>query len=267
MAELALAVIPLCMSALKGIRVVHKKLKVLRHHNKEIKRLRTRFNSQTDIFLDECQLLFQGFLDHEDAEAIVGNVQHELWASPVLDGQLKRYLGRKYDRFQETVAEIKQHIESLAKSIDQPAERNGGQKMSSAGNEERTKVFQRASDAVDVMMNKSKYGEAIEELKEAINEFKRMRKMAAKINKHLSTTSCCIQKRARPLPPSYRRTTEHLRSFYEAIRHFWSCAQTQHTGHDVRLFLDSRPDGSLRVVVRYRTHSTYKLQEYVHLGV
>lgn len=267
MAELALAVIPLCMSALKGIRLIHKKLKILRHRDKEIKRLRTRFTSQTDIFLDECQLLFQGFLDHEDADAIVGNVQHELWTSPNLDGQLQRYLGRKYDRFQETVAEIKQHIYSLAESLDQPIESNGGQNVSSVGNEKKTKIFERASEAMDIMMNKSKYGETIDDLKEAIQEFKRIRKMAAKVHKHQSATSSCIHKRARPLPSSYRRTTEHLRSFYEALRYFWSCAQTQHTGHDVRLFLDSRSDGSLRVIVRYRTESSYKLQEYVHLGL
>jgi hypothetical protein len=32
----------------------------------------------SEIFLDECQLLFQEVLDHADAEAIVGDVQHQL---------------------------------------------------------------------------------------------------------------------------------------------------------------------------------------------
>lgn len=270
MAEFALAVAPLCLSALKGISFIHKRLKVLRHRDKEIKRLRTRFTSQTEIFLDECQLLFQEVLDLEDAEAIVGNVQHQLWKSPDLDRQLQRYLGRKYVRIQETVAEIKQHIDSLDDALADPTEGNGGngeQQITSIGNGKKTKVLEHVSEAVDIMMNKSKYGETIEEMREAIQEFKRLRKMAAKVNKHRLTTSFCVQKPTRSLPSSYQRITENLRSFYEALRNFWSCSQSQHTGHDVRLFLDSRSDGSLRVIVRYRTQPTYQLQEYVHLGL
>lgn len=43
------------------------KVEILRHHDKEIKRLRKKFISQTDIFLDECQLLLQEILEPEVA--------------------------------------------------------------------------------------------------------------------------------------------------------------------------------------------------------
>lgn len=63
MAELALAVVPLCVTAIQGTAFVRKKLKLLRHHDKEIKRLRKKFITQTIIFLDECQLLLQEILE------------------------------------------------------------------------------------------------------------------------------------------------------------------------------------------------------------
>lgn len=67
MAELALAIVPLCATAIQGAAFIRKRLKILRHHDKEIKRLRKKFISQTDIFLDECQLLLQEILEPEVA--------------------------------------------------------------------------------------------------------------------------------------------------------------------------------------------------------
>lgn len=119
MAELALAIVPLCLGAVKGINAAGKKLRVLRHYASEIKRLRKKFESETDIFLDECQLLFQEFLGLEEAEALIGNEDHPDWGSPQLDTQLRGYLGRRYEKFRETFAEIERHIVSLNESLGQ----------------------------------------------------------------------------------------------------------------------------------------------------
>lgn len=264
MADLALAIVPLCLSALKGIHVVHKKLRILRNHGKEVKRLRIRFSSQTEIFLDECQLLLQELLGPEEAEALIVNADHPRWSSPDLDGQVDGYLGRRYGSFQDTVYEIDQYIVSLNNSLGDRAVGDGSQKISSSGKKQTLEISERVSQAVDIMVNKSKYEDDIQGLKESIQEFKRLRKTPGKIQKRQTMSSCCV-KRTRPLPPSYPATAHHPRSFYEALQDFWSCSQSQHTGHDVRLLLNSQSVGSLRVVVRYRTQSTYWVQEYVHL--
>lgn len=122
MAELALAIIPLCLGAIKGIGIVRKKLKVLRHHDSEMKRLRKKFNAQTDIFLDEWQLLLQEVLDPEQAETLVENIDDPRWSSPDLNDDISAYLGRKCDDFRETVDEIKGHISSLSKSLNVDAD-------------------------------------------------------------------------------------------------------------------------------------------------
>lgn len=118
MAELALAILPLCFSAVKGIIIAKKKLKILRHNQKEIKRLRKKFNSQTDIFLDECQLLFQEFLSPQEAEALIDDENNPEWTSPALGEKVKIYLGRRYGTFCEAVGEIKDAINSLSDALD-----------------------------------------------------------------------------------------------------------------------------------------------------
>ena len=118
MAELALAIAPICLSAIAGINIARKKLKILRHHGKEIKRLRKKFTAQTDIFLDECQLLFQDFLDPNEAEAIIENPNHPRWSSPELSEQIRNHLGRKYTAFSEAIDEVKDLIASLTNGLD-----------------------------------------------------------------------------------------------------------------------------------------------------
>ena len=112
-------------------------------------------------------------------------------------------------------------------------------------------------DAFDIMLNKSKYESSIEGFKAANSALKRHRKTAAKIQR--CQTKLC-SKRSRPLPQSYQQAAHHSKSFYEALQRFWTCLQSQHTGHDVRLMIDNRHDGSLRVVVRYQTQSGFQVR-------
>jgi len=125
MAELALAIAPLCFTAVKGISFVRQKLKILRHHDGEIKRLRKKFIAQTDIFLDECQLLLQEFLDAREAELLVESPTDVKWNSPQLESQIKAFLGRKYGAFRETVSDICSHMtllyENLNANIEDPS--------------------------------------------------------------------------------------------------------------------------------------------------
>ncbi|KEY65506.1 hypothetical protein S7711_09296 [Stachybotrys chartarum IBT 7711] len=242
MAELALAIAPLCLMAITGIHRAHKKLKILRHHGKEIKRLRKKFTAQADIFLDECQLLLQDFLDPKEAEALIEATNHPRWNSPQLSEQIRSHLGRKYEAFSDAVNEVKNHIGTLSEALDAKANSYNNHTM---------------KEAVDVMLNKSKYESLIEGFKESNQDIKRLRKTASKIQR------CQIKglKRSRLLPPLYQEVMQHSRSFHDALRTFWSCIQAQHTSHEVRLLLESRNDGSLRIIMRYHTTSGSQVQD------
>ncbi|KAI1500656.1 hypothetical protein F5X99DRAFT_385548 [Biscogniauxia marginata] len=250
MAELALAILPLCLTAIKGIGVAKKKLKILRHHDSEMKRLRKKFTAQIDIFLDECQLLFQEFLDPKEAESIIENTTHPRWNESQLDEQLREYLGRKYGAFSEAVAEIKDYITTLSEELDTKIAGNNAQVN--------LKASEKMREAVGVMVNKSKYDSLINGLKDSNQDIKRLRKTASKIQR-CQVRACA--KRPRPLPSFYHQVMQHSKSFYDALRNFWSCFQVQHTSHDVRLLLDSRTDGTLRVIVRYCTNSGFQVQD------
>ncbi|KAI9146995.1 Short chain dehydrogenase virK [Paramyrothecium foliicola] len=170
MAELALAIAPLCLSAIAGINFARKKFKIFRHHDKEIKRLRKKFTAQADIFLDECQLLFQDFLDAQEAEAIIENPDHPRWSSPQLSEQIRNHLGRKYTAFKEAIEEVKTLTAALSQGLD----------AGTAENTHREKI----REAINVVTNKSKYESLIQELKESNQEIKRLRKTASVLQFH-----------------------------------------------------------------------------------
>ncbi|KAI1409939.1 hypothetical protein F5Y13DRAFT_78633 [Hypoxylon sp. FL1857] len=250
MAELALAIVPLCVSAIKGAGVVRKKMRVFCHSDRVLKRLRKRFVTQTSIFLDECQLLLQEILDPNEAQAMVESLDHPGWNSEHVDNKIRKFLGRRYEDFIETVEEIKEHIQSLDVSLDN-AGRNGELDI-------KLKRSERIGEKFDVTAKVSEYESTIESFKDANQELKRLRKTACKMlrphNRQIGTF------RRKPLPHAYRLVAHHSSSFYKALRKFWTCLQSHHTNHDVRLLLHSRGDGSIRVLMRYRTQIGFQTQ-------
>ncbi|KAK7956504.1 uncharacterized protein PG986_005726 [Apiospora aurea] len=249
MAELALAILPLCIGTIKGIAVARKRLKVLKHHDSEARRLQKKLRSQSTAFLDEMQLLLQDVAGRDEAQALIEDTADTRWSSEELQGQLKEYLGRRYEDFQETVAEIRDCTTALNEKL------NAG--MENVTNPE-IKASERMQQAVHVMVRKPSYQVILGDLREAIEELKRLRKGAAKIQRSPPKSH---HKRVRPLPESFQQVAQHSRSFYDALRSFWSCFQAQHTSHDLRLLLDSRKDGSLRVIVRYRTQNGFETKD------
>ncbi|KAK7937955.1 uncharacterized protein PG986_014823 [Apiospora aurea] len=215
MAELALAVIPLCLGAIKGINTVRKKLKLLRHHDSE--------------------LLLQEVLGPKQAEALIENTDDPGWNSPDLDNGIRAYLGRKLDRFRETVDGIEGLVRSLSESLN----------ANTAEMTEPKKKAPRVREALDIVINRSKYETFIDNFKEANQEMKRLREAALKFQQHETKS---LSKGSKPLPRSYQQVAHHSKSFYEALRASWACSQSQHMGHDVLLLIDNRQDGSLRIV-------------------
>ncbi|KAM0420358.1 hypothetical protein ACHAPT_011900 [Fusarium lateritium] len=66
--SLALGIAPLCLSAISGAKLARKKLRLLRHYDKEMCRLGKRLKTQILIFLGESQLLLQEVSDDATVE-------------------------------------------------------------------------------------------------------------------------------------------------------------------------------------------------------
>ncbi|KAK7920296.1 hypothetical protein PG985_008318 [Apiospora marii] len=249
MAELALAIVPLCVATIKGGGVILKKCKELRKHSKEIERLRKHFRYQRDAFLDECETIFQQFLDEELASTLIYDAEHHAWSTSQLDEKIKSHLGDRFGRFEKVIQEIYQHIMELDECLN-----------ASAGDAERPdrklKQVEVAKYAINTTGNKSKYEAMIADFKMSNHELKNIRRMSAGFHgPHL-----IAQPRKEPLvalPSSYRHVSHNSKSFHTALITSWSCTRARHTGHEARLFLDHRPDESFRVVVRQRTYSIH----------
>ncbi|RYO91596.1 hypothetical protein DL764_008264 [Monosporascus ibericus] len=110
-------------------------------------------------------MLTSGILVIEDAT-------HPGWSSPRLDGQIKIYLGRKYDDFKAAMQGIQGYITSLSESLD------GIRGDKTQKTELRLKCSERLQEGFDIMLRKSKFEASIEGFKDANQELKRLRKTA-----------------------------------------------------------------------------------------
>lgn len=123
--SLALGIAPLCLTAIKGFAIARSKFHLLRHHKRELKRLKTTFVTQTHIFHDECHLLLQEVIDPDDVVFMIEDTESALWETPELDQKIKVYLGRKHDDVQEVIADIKEQVQDLGNDLNKTSDESG----------------------------------------------------------------------------------------------------------------------------------------------
>lgn len=118
MAELGLAIVPLCLAAIKGSSVLGRKLPSVFRHSREIKRLRKKLKIETEIFKDECEFLLGELIEPMEAEAMVMDADHFMWTSEELDMKMKGHMRRRYPEICAVAQDIKGHIASLDADIE-----------------------------------------------------------------------------------------------------------------------------------------------------
>jgi hypothetical protein len=127
--SLALGIAPLCLGALKGAKHAKSKIKLLKHHGREVSRLRKRLRTQMSIFRDESQLLLHDAgIDHDLAAEMFDDYSHHYWAGADLDDQIRGFLGKKYlelkqatEHIHEQVAKFDEELSRLEDSDESPS--------------------------------------------------------------------------------------------------------------------------------------------------
>lgn len=115
--EVALAIVPICLSALNGISILRAKFHILRHHPREVKRVRKSFDIQVGNFQDELQRVFvnsceaRGAVKRGRAEFMIlgENAWNALeWKEKEteLEVHVKQYLGERFPRFHDCIREV-----------------------------------------------------------------------------------------------------------------------------------------------------------------
>ncbi|KAK6859523.1 hypothetical protein PG995_003159 [Apiospora arundinis] len=233
--SLALGIAPLCLTAIKGFTIARSKFHLLRHHKRELKRLKTTFVTQTHIFLDECHLLLQEVIDPDDVVFMIEDTESALWEAPELDQKIKLYLGRKHDDIQEVIADIKEQVQDLGNDLNKTSDESK--------RDVKLTTTERANEAFSIMRQKSSWESKLENIKDLNQELRRLRKMASQVQKRRTTTQASTI-----MPQTYKTISDHARSLSNAIKYCWSCTDTLHIRHILGLTLESLKGHDLQVL-------------------
>ncbi|KAI0140403.1 hypothetical protein BJ166DRAFT_542961 [Pestalotiopsis sp. NC0098] len=251
--SLFLGIAPLCISAIKGIKAAKSTLKTLRHSKSELKRIRKKFTKETHIFLDECHLLLQEIIDPDDVVFMIEEPDNRLWSSDQLDEQIKAYLGRRHDDFEDVMQDIHDNIISLDKELSLVARETT-----------ETTTSKRIKGAMDVTQHKSKWLSKIDNISELNQDLKRLRKTAKQIR---SAKPKVQQQDTKQIPTYYEYLSPYAKSFYQALAQNWSCSQSRHIYHDLALFLGQARE-TVDFLMRQRSVSGFKtITDTVKLSV
>ncbi|KAK7962789.1 uncharacterized protein PG986_003614 [Apiospora aurea] len=229
--SLALGIAPLCLTAIKGFTLARSTIRLLRHHKRELKRLKTAFVTQTHIFLDECHLLLQEVIDPDDVIFMIEDTENDLWNTPGLDTKIQGYLGRKHSDVKEVIADINEQVQELDESLHKTS--------NASGRVVKLTATERANEPFRVMLQKSSWEGKLENIKDLNQELRRLRKMAAQVHARRAAAQTCSSAK---MPKTYRDMGNHARSLSNAIKYCWSCTETLHVHHLLGLTLES-PNG------------------------
>lgn len=90
--ELALAIMPLIIEAIKSYSTVTKGISTFKNYSTEITLLVTDLRVQNDLFVNEVHLLLRLVADNADIEAILKDPDDQWWAHELMDARLRAVL-------------------------------------------------------------------------------------------------------------------------------------------------------------------------------
>jgi len=117
MAELALAIVPIFFSAVRGFSLIREKAHLLRHYHREIKRLRDKVDAQCRNLKGEIHHLIIDTLEVHLADSIIRDDDHEYWKNAALEAALKRHLGNEYPNFVQGIEEINAELAEITNKL------------------------------------------------------------------------------------------------------------------------------------------------------
>ncbi|KAK3291113.1 uncharacterized protein B0H64DRAFT_435993 [Chaetomium fimeti] len=231
--SLALGIAPLCLGALKGAKYAKSKIKLLKHHGREISRFRKRLRTQMSIFRDESHLLVQDAgIDPDLAAEMVEDQNHEHWTSPDLEFQIQNFLAKRYLGLKGVAEQIYSQVEALSRDLDVIEDSDH---PSSKG--KLAAKAHRAGQAVRLVSKYSDLEASLESLTDSVEEFRRLRKTARELQKPRQALSM----RRKAMPRTYNLVARHSASFLESLSKTWSCRNSNgvHSAHTAKLFLET----------------------------
>ncbi|KAI0509180.1 hypothetical protein F5B22DRAFT_658626 [Xylaria bambusicola] len=244
-ASLVLAIAPLALEALKGFRKLNSKLRIFCHYSQELKRIRTKFETQQDFFQSECEILLRKVTDSQSqVEVFLRARQFDDSCHDILK-RLCTYLGSRQTAFRGIFEDIKASLQDLE------AELHGFEKFESErqDGESLKDVVRRLRYRLKITINKTNYDEALERLKQSNYDLKSIRKHSQELRGDINHVQD-VTNNIKP-PPSecmhFGRVRLATLAFHEAMVTHWVCEEREHQRHFLRLFTDAQVQQDIRM--------------------
>ena len=112
-AGLALAVLPILISAAEHYSNCFRTFIRYKDFSDEAKQFQTRLYIQKVIFRDQCLRLLADIIDHDDASSMLDVVNHPLWKNIALEERLVQLLDESRDACISTIEMIEERLKAL----------------------------------------------------------------------------------------------------------------------------------------------------------
>lgn len=117
--SLVVGLLPIAGLTLKASKSVHKKLKIIRHHVREIRHFQKLIDRQRHFFTNEIHLLLRAVVDDESSiELMLKDSQHDNWKSPNFEAGMRKTLGRNYDACKEAIEDVGSTMKIIQEEFD-----------------------------------------------------------------------------------------------------------------------------------------------------
>ncbi|SPO02514.1 uncharacterized protein DNG_05187 [Cephalotrichum gorgonifer] len=214
MAELvfgALGIVPLIGIAIKSYRGLCSDLRTFRHCSSTVKNTHKKLKVQRIIFENECELLLRDCLgDDADLQTAIDQ-GHEMCAELI-----------------QSILEAVQQLDSnLACFQALKAKQRKGERMK--------ETWSRLKDGVRITLNKNDYEAALNDLRIVNSDLQSLRGQVTQLQNPPKVSSL---KRA-ATPPGWADIRSAARALHEGLIKAWSCSETSHLQHFVKLFLEA----------------------------
>ena len=112
-AGLALAILPLLISAIEHYDDSLKPFRRICHFSSQVNKFLRRVEAQQAIFLNQCRLLLEESVESDTASQMIKDRQHPFWADTEVDGELQRQLDASLGSCTATVHDINTALKRL----------------------------------------------------------------------------------------------------------------------------------------------------------
>ena len=114
MAELALAITPLIVDALKAYRTAYRHFHVFRNYSREVKRIYNKFEVQQCLFLSELENLLEKTMgDVTEIRPMLNDLDGVGWKRKSLNDAISNLLGRDYEVYADLLQSIASQLRQL----------------------------------------------------------------------------------------------------------------------------------------------------------